>query len=248
MPDNTQKQVASRVSLPVNLGIIDSFCEPGAASVVALNLANDASRIRVLCVDDHPLVLEGIRAVLGAHPDIEVVATAENGEQALAMFRQHQPDVTIMDLKMPVMSGLQAVKEMRDISPEARIIILTTYEGDEDVYQALHAGAATYLLKDMLADNLVRSLRIVHEGGRPISEEVAARLADRIGQPALTRREVEVLGLIAKGCRNKEVGGQLGISEETVQVHVKNIMTKMKVHDRTEAVTAALRRGILHLG
>ncbi|HEY6390207.1 MAG TPA: response regulator transcription factor [Bryobacteraceae bacterium] len=213
-----------------------------------MNLANDASRIRVLCVDDHPLVLEGIRAVLGAHPDIEVVATAENGEQALAMFRQHQPDVTIMDLKMPVMSGLQAVKEMRDISPEARIIILTTYEGDEDVYQALHAGAATYLLKDMLADNLVRSLRIVHEGGRPISEEVAARLADRIGQPALTRREVEVLGLIAKGCRNKEVGGQLGISEETVQVHVKNIMTKMKVHDRTEAVTAALRRGILHLG
>ena len=126
--------------------------------------------------------------------------------------------------------------------------MLTTYEGDEDVYQALHAGAATYLLKDTVADSLVHSLRVVHGGGRPIPEEVAARLADRIGQPALTPREVEVLGLIAKGCRNKEVGGQLGISEETVQVHVKNIMTKLKVHDRTEAVTAALRRGILHLG
>ena len=216
--------------------------------MVTLNLVNGASRIRVLCVDDHPLVLEGIRAVLSTHPDIEVVATAENGARALAMFQQHQPDVTIMDLKMPVMSGLSAIKEIRNVSAEARIIVLTTYEGDEDVYQALQAGAATYLLKDTLAESLVHSLRVVHGGGRPIPEEVAASLADRIGQPALTRREVEVLGLIAKGCRNKEVGGHLGITEETVQVHVKNIMTKLKVHDRTEAVTVALRRGILHLG
>jgi two-component system NarL family response regulator len=186
--------------------------------------------------------------VLGTHPDIEVVATAENGERAVAMFQQHQPDVTIIDLKMPVMSGLKAVKEIRGISPQARIIVLTTYEGDEDIYQALHAGAATYLLKDMLSDNLVRSLRLVHDGGRPIPAEVAARLADRIGQPALTRREIEVLELIGKGCRNKEVGGQLGITEETVQVHVKNIMKKLGVHDRTEALTSALRRGILHLG
>lgn len=203
--------------------------------------------ITVLCVDDHPVVREGLRAVLGQHEQIEVVAAAGTGEEAIDLFRQHLPDVTLMDLKMPGMSGLQALELIRRDFPDARIIVLTTYEGDEDIYHALQAGAVTYLLKDSLADDLVRIVRAVSQGARPIPEEIAGRLVGRMGQPSLTVREVEVLGLISRGRRNKEIAGELGITEETAQVHVRNILAKLNVHDRTEAVTLALRRGILHL-
>ena len=207
----------------------------------------ETPRIRVICADDHPVVREGVKAVLSSYPDIEVVATASNGEEAVALFREHKPDVTIMDLKMPKMPGVKAVEAIRRISPQARIIILTTYEGDEHIFQAIQAGAATYVLKDTLSEKLIHLVRAVHKGERPIPEEIAARLAGRIGQPVLTGREIEVLQHIAKGSRNKEIGYALRISEETVQVHVKNILSKLNVQDRTEAVTIGLRRGILQL-
>jgi DNA-binding NarL/FixJ family response regulator len=177
---------------------------------------------------------------------MEVIAVAENGEDAIRLFQDYQPDITIMDLRMPGMSGLQAVQEIRGAFPRANIIVLTTYDGDEDVYQAVRAGAATYVLKDSLADDLVRVVREVHRGERPIPPAIAARLAEHVARPALTKREVEVLKLIARGLRNKEIAGELNISDETVQVHVKNILAKLEVHDRTEAVTVALRRGVLH--
>jgi DNA-binding NarL/FixJ family response regulator len=207
----------------------------------------EQARIRVVCVDDHPVVREGLTALLSAAGEMEVVASAASGEEAIELFRSHQPDVMIIDLKLPGITGAQAVGAIRREFPNARIVVLTTYQGDEDIYRALEAGAVTYLLKDMLGDDLVRVVREVHRGERPIPKEIAARLVGRIGQPSLTAREIEVLHLMAKGSRNKEIAGDLGISEDTVQVHVKNILSKLKVHDRTEAVTIALRRGILHL-
>jgi DNA-binding NarL/FixJ family response regulator len=205
------------------------------------------SRIRILLADDHPLLRDGVSASLGAEPDMEIVATASNGEQAIALFRQHQPDITLMDLKMPVMGGVEAIQAIRRQSPSAKIIVLSTYAGDEDIHRALQAGAATYLLKDTLAADLVRVIRAVFAGERPLPEPVAKRLADRVLQPNLTAREVEVLRLIAAGLRNKEIAAKLGISDETVQGHVKNILSKLGLHDRTEAVAVAVRRGIVHL-
>jgi len=204
-------------------------------------------QIRVLCADDHPVVLEGLRALLNAQADIEVVATASNGHEAIELFNTHHPDITILDLRMPGLGGLDAVTEIRRADANARVVILTTYQGDEDIYRALQAGAITYLLKETLSDDLVEVVRQVHAGGRPVPKEVASRLATRISQPALTRREVEVLRLVAKGYRNKEVAADLGICEETAQVHVRNILAKLNVHDRTEAVTIAIQRGILHI-
>jgi two-component system NarL family response regulator len=207
----------------------------------------DQSCIRVLCVDDHPVVREGLCAMIDAQPDMKVVATAATGREAVGLFREQLPDITIMDLKMPGLDGTAAVRTIRAGFPEARIIILTTFQGDEDIHKAMEAGAATYLLKDMLADELVDAVRAVHGGRRPIPEMVASRLAARSTQRRLTARETEVLRSIAAGARNKEVAHQLGISEETVQVHVKNLLSKLGVHDRTEAVSVGLRRGILHL-
>ena len=203
--------------------------------------------IRVLCVDDHRIVREGIALIINRQPDMEVVGSAATGEEAVAQFRRKRPDVTLMDLQLPVMSGLDAIKAIREGDANARIIVLTMYQGDEDIHRALAAGATTYLLKDTLSDDLIRFVREVHAGRRPIRPEVKARLDERASQPTLTPREVQVMEWVALGKRNKEIATLLGISEETVQVHLKNIFVKLRVSERTAAVNVALRRGIVHI-
>jgi two-component system NarL family response regulator len=203
--------------------------------------------IRILLVDDHPLLRDGLRASISAEIDMQVVGEAANGQEALELFREYRPDITLMDLKMPVMGGVQAIQGIRGQFALAKVIVLSTYEGDEDIHRALEAGASTYLLKDTLSKDLVRVIRAVFAGERTLPAPVAQRLADRMLQPALTAREVEVLRLIAQGLRNKEIAGRLGISEETAQSHVRNILSKFGLHDRTEAVAVAVRRGIVHL-
>jgi two-component system NarL family response regulator len=208
-------------------------------------LENDL--IRILVIDDHPMIRAGLAATIAAEADMAVAASAANGREGLELYRRLAPDVTLMDLKMPGMGGVEAIGAIRAEFPGARIIVLSTYQGDEDIYRALEAGAVTYLLKDMLADKMVGVIREVAAGGRPIPPEVAQRLTGRMFQTPLTARETEVLRLVARGMRNKEIAGDLGISDETVQGHVKNILTKLSVHDRTEAVAVAVRRGIVHL-
>lgn len=205
------------------------------------------SRIRILCVDDHRLVLAGIELMIGRQPDMTVVGSATTGEEAVSLFRQHNPDITLMDLQLPVMSGLEAIRAIRHLSPDAKIIVLTMYHGDEDIHRALAAGAWTYLLKDMLSDDLMRVIREVHAGQRLLLPDVQVRLDERATRPSLTPREVQVTELIGRGLRNKEIASELHISEETVQVHVKSILTKLSVNDRTAAVNVAMRRGIIHL-
>jgi two-component system NarL family response regulator len=205
------------------------------------------SRIRVLCVDDHRIVREGIALIIERQPDMEVVGSAATGEQAIKLFNRHRPDVTLMDLQLGRMSGLAAIGLIRREHPDARIVVLTTYDGDEDIYRALEAGAATYLLKDTLSDDLIRVVRQVHSGERPLARALQARLDERASHPTLTAREIEVLELVMKGMRNKEIGAALGISEDTVQVHLRNTFAKLQVNERTTAVTVALRRGIVHL-
>jgi len=176
-----------------------------------------------------------------------VVGEASTGREGLELYREHQPDITLMDLRMPDMGGVEAIGTIRAEFPSAKIIILSTYQGDEDIFRALDAGAVTYLLKDTLAEKLVEIVREVARGGRPVLPEIAQRLTERMFQPALTNREIEVLHLLARGMRNKEIAADLKISDETVQGHVKNILAKLSVHDRTEAVAVAVRRGIVHL-
>jgi len=206
-----------------------------------------ASRIRVLCVDDHRIVREGIALILSREPDIEVVARAASGEEAVAMFRRHRPDITLMDLRLKAMSGVDAIATIRREDPNARIIVLTMYVGDEDIHQALAAGATTYLLKEALPDELVRTVRDVFAGEHPLRDDVKAKLDARAGRPALTPREIEVLELISRGLRNKLIATELGITETTVAVHIKNIFAKLKVNERTAAVHVAIRRGIVHI-
>ena len=206
-----------------------------------------ASQIRVLCVDDHRIVREGITLIINRQPDMTVVAAAASGEEAVALYERHRPDVTLMDLQLGAMSGLEAIQTIRRHDANARIVVLTMYHGDEDIYRALTAGAVTYLLKDTLSDDLVRVVREVHDGKHPVSPDVAARLAERATRPVLTAREVQVIELVAQGMRNREIAAALGISEETAQVHVKNILAKFDVKDRTAAVNVALRRGIIHI-
>ncbi len=205
------------------------------------------SQIRVLCVDDHRIVREGIALIIDRQADMAVVGSAADGEEAVAQFKRHRPDVTLMDLQLPAMSGLDAIKAIREDDPDARIIVLTMYQGDDDIHRALSAGATTYLLKDMLSDDLIHIVREVHAGRRPIGPDVKARLDARASQPTLTPREVQVMELVSLGKRNKEIAAALGISEETVQVHLKNIFAKLKVSERTAAVNVALRRGIVHI-
>jgi DNA-binding NarL/FixJ family response regulator len=205
-------------------------------------------QIRVLCVDDHRVVLEGVAAMIRRQAaDMKVVASAVTGEEAVASFERHQPDVTLMDLQLPGISGLEAIRQIRQLRPNARIIVLTMFQGDEDIYCALQAGAATYLLKDVLTRDLVRTIREVHAGRCPIPPAVAAHLSAHPDHAALSPREVAVVELIAQGRRNKEIAGELGISVETTKVHVKKLLGKLAVRDRAAAVTVALRRGIIHL-
>jgi DNA-binding NarL/FixJ family response regulator len=203
--------------------------------------------IRVLCVDDHPLLREGIAALIGNQNDMELVAEACDGHEALQQFRKFRPDITLMDLQMPEMGGIDAMSVIRGEFPEARIIVLTTHAGDVQVVRALKAGARAYLLKGMLRKELLETIRAVHAGQRRVSSEVAAEIAEHATDDALTPREIEVLRLVAKGNANKEIGAQLSLTEDTVKSHVKSILAKLGANDRTHAVTIGLRRGIIDL-
>ncbi len=203
--------------------------------------------IRVLCVEDHRIVREGLALIINQEPDMTIVGSCATVDEAIELHRTLRPDITLMDLRLGGASGVDAIKAIRKADPNARIIVLTMYEGDEDIFRAHQAGATTYLLKDTLSADLVRVVRQVHAGERPVVPEVQARLAERATMPTLTSREIEVLQLISQGLRNKEVGAMLGITEGTVQIHVKNIFAKLGVNDRTGAVQVAVRRGLIHM-
>jgi DNA-binding NarL/FixJ family response regulator len=203
--------------------------------------------IRVITADDHPVVRTGIAAMIANEPDMSVIAEAPNGAAAVTLYAEHRPDVVLMDLRMPRMDGVSAIRTILSTDPDARIIALTTYDGDADIYRALDAGAVGYLVKDTLGEELVRAVRTAAAGKRIIPPPVAGRLAEFTPRIDLTEREVEVLRLVAKGLRNKEIARVIGRTEETVKIHVKHLMQKLDVDDRTEAVTLALQRGIIHL-
>jgi DNA-binding NarL/FixJ family response regulator len=204
-------------------------------------------RIRVLSVDDHPLLREGIAAVVNSAADMVVVAQAATGHEAVRVFRDQLPDVTLMDLRLPDMSGIDALITIRETAPDARILMLTTFEGDVEVQRALAAGARGYLLKSTPPEDLLQAVRLVHAGRKRIPPDVAANLAEHFSDEALTEREVDVLRHIGTGNRNRDIAVRLSISEDTVKVHVKHIMEKLGASDRTQAVTIAVRRGIIQL-
>jgi DNA-binding NarL/FixJ family response regulator len=203
--------------------------------------------IRVLTADDHPVVRAGLAALIANEADIEVVAEARDGREAVALFTDLEPDVVLMDLRMPGMDGVEATRAIVAAHPRARIVALTSYEGDADIYRALEAGASGYLLKDMLGKEVIRAVRTVMDGRRVIPPEVADRIAEFTPRLDLTPREVEVLRLAAKGFGNRDIARAIGRTEATVKVHLKHAMAKLAVKDRTEAVTVALHRGIIHL-
>jgi DNA-binding NarL/FixJ family response regulator len=209
--------------------------------------SNAYGRIRVLVADDHPVVRTGLAAVLTQEADLELVAEAENGARAVALYREHQPDVCLMDLRMPLMDGVEATRAITTEFPGARILALTTYEGDADIRRALDAGARGYLLKDMLLTDVIRAIRSVRLGERVIPNAVAVRLAEFPERSDLTERELEVLQFVARGLSNKEVASAIGRTDETVKIHLKNMFAKLGVADRTEAVTVAITRGLIHL-
>jgi DNA-binding NarL/FixJ family response regulator len=203
--------------------------------------------IRILSVDDHPLLREGVAALLARQSDMTLVAEASNGREAIEQFRLHRPDITLMDLQMPEMNGVDAMITICGEFPGARIIVLTTYTGDVQVMRALKAGARAYLLKGLLRKELAETIRLVHAGQKRIPPEVASELAEHATDDSLSSREVEVLRLVAGGNANKEIAAQLSITEETVKGHVKNILAKLAANDRTHAVTIGLKRGIIDL-
>jgi DNA-binding NarL/FixJ family response regulator len=209
--------------------------------------AGNEVEIRVLVADDHPVVRAGLSSVLTQQADIHVVAGAEHGAQAVELYRQHRPDVCLMDLRMPVMDGVEAIRAIIAADGNARILALTTYDGDADIRRALDAGARGYLLKDMLLTDVIGAVRAVHRGERVIPNAVAARLSAYPERSELTDREVEVLQLVARGLSNKEVARAIGRTDETVKIHLKNTFAKLGVTDRTEAVTVGLSRGLIHL-
>ena len=208
---------------------------------------SDARSIRILTVDDHPVLREGIAAVLASEADIALVAEASNGCEGIEQFRKHRPDITLMDLQMPVMNGTEAIAAIRKDFPNARIIVLTTYSGDAQAVRAFKVGASGYVLKSMVRKELVETIRTVHSGRKKIPPEIAIEMAEHHADDALTEREIEVLRRVAAGNANKRVADLLGISEETVKAHLRNILSKLGANDRTHAVTIALKRGIIDI-
>jgi len=204
-------------------------------------------QLRILVVDDHPLLREGIAALIANQADMKLVAEASNGREAIEQFRKYRPDITLMDLQLPEMSGTDAIIAIRGEFPEARIIVLTTYTGDVQVLRALKAGARAYLLKALVRKELAEAIRAVHAGQKHILHEVASELAEHATDDVLSPREIEVLRLISAGNANKEIAARLSITEETVKGHVKNILSKLGANDRTHAVTIGLKRGIIEL-
>jgi two-component system, NarL family, response regulator len=210
-------------------------------------MSSQSTTIRVLIADDHLIVRQGLATIINRDPEMTVIAQAEDGQQAIDHFREHQPDVTLMDLRMPKVTGVEAIRAICAEAKTARIIVLTTYDGDEDIYNGLHSGAQGYLLKDTKSNELRNAIRIVHRGEQYIPPKVGAKLAQRLNNPELKERELEVLGLMAQGMSNATIATALSISENTVKTHVNRILSKLGVSDRTQAVIVAVKRGIVSL-
>jgi DNA-binding NarL/FixJ family response regulator len=214
---------------------------------VRVEEVNEGARIRIFCVDDHPLLRQGICTVITSQPDMSLIAEASDGPEAINLFRKHKPDVTLMDLRLPGMSGIDAMIAIRGEFPDARVIILTTFEGDVEIQRALQAGARAYILKTMPPEEMIQTIRLVHAGKKRVLPEIATLLAEHYSDDALTTREVDVLQQIALGNRNRDIAERLFISEHTVKIHIKHIMEKLGASDRTEAVAIGTRRGIIQL-
>jgi two-component system, NarL family, response regulator len=208
---------------------------------------SEAAKITVLVADDHQVVRVGLRAIIDAEPDMAVVAEAADGPGAVAAYAAHRPDITLLDLRMPGMSGPHVITEIRKHNPDAHVIVVTTYDADEDVFRAVQAGARGYLLKDTFTEGMLEAIRNVHAGRRLIDPQLAARLMDRMDQPSLTAREIAVMGLVARGMTNREIGTALAMGEETVKAHLKHVFAKLDVTDRTEAALIALQRGLISI-
>jgi DNA-binding NarL/FixJ family response regulator len=204
-------------------------------------------RIRILCVDDHPIVRDGLISIVTMQPDMEIVGAAGSGAEGLSMFRDLKPDVTLVDLRLRDITGFDLIRNILALAPSARTIVLTSFEGDVDIERALAAGARGYVVKGMVREELLHAIRAVHSGKQHVPSAIAAKLVDHLASEKLTQRELDVLKEVARGKRNKEIGATLSIAEDTVKMHVKSILMKLGVNDRTEAVTIALRRGIIHL-
>lgn len=210
-------------------------------------MISQSTAIRVLIVDDHAIVRRGLATIIDRDPEMTVIAQAEDGRQAIALFREYQPDVTLMDLRMPQMEGVESITAICAEFKQARIIVLTTYDGDEDIYRGLHAGAQGYLLKDAKADELLSAIRIVHSGQKYVPQAVGAKLLQRMSNPELSERELAVLRLMAQGMSNIDIATALRISESTVKSHVNRLLSKLGVNDRTQAVIVAVKRGLVSL-